>query len=558
MPNPEEVLRDIRAKKGIDPEEALRRVRADRSLLSLPQQDTPGVVARAGRAVIEGGREALDSIPAAAKAIVGIPGQVYSDVKNLVNDPVPTLKEWAGRAARFAPPAIGWTGGALVGGLPGAIAGGTLGTLAVQRVESGEIPTAEDAIREATASALLGRAGQVIPRAVKGTVKAALGPRSIIPGLASGAAPEFHSLAAPRINKLVADLRPTDAAIDTAYNNVRSKYGSVNVPMTEVQSWVAKQLARERRATPPFRRPEIIESLDEIATDTAGGWDFQQLMQNVQNLGAKLGSMPDEPKGIARLNAKQRAGLLSAMHADVDALQGPESIEWAQARRLFKRREAANTLQKYVDSGTNIVSDQHNQLNVNKMLNGIEDAEKAAARGNRSAKLFVRSFDPGELREVKQTFRDVAKDLPRIRAAAGAPTGSSQKVLQGAVGRVAAGVAGQVIGHKVGTDMGWAAGVFAPELMSQAMMTRAGRAMVRTAIKIDPTTGPVFTNTMAAFLRTQASQERGDDPPDFTSPPPRPVPTAQTAVPSPTPTIAPVPKPTPKPTRDPFLTAVEH
>ncbi len=181
------------------------------------------------------------------------------------------------------------------------------------------------------------------------------------------------------------------------------------------------------------------------------------------------------------------------------------------------------------------------------MLRGIEKAERDAARGNRGARLFVGSFDPGELGEVKATLRDVAKDLPRIRPASGTPVGSSQRVYQGAVGRIASGAAAQVLGHQIGTDAGWAMGVFAPELISQAMMSRPGRAAVRAAMKIDPQAGPLFRNTVAAVLRTQASIAKGEQPEELVAPRPKPAPTPAEAKPPPTPEQLRAANPTPTP-----------
>lgn len=204
---------------------------------------------------------------------------------------------------------------------------------------------------------------------------------------------------------------------------------------------------------------------------------------------------------------------------------------WKKMRRLDRRNFAMSELARDIDKGVGVAGDAWTSVGVNKIIKGIRSARAKAAMGNKSERLWTNSFDPGELNQIEQLLKDIKKDLPALPPGQGVITGSSQRAKMGA--------AGEVIGESLGIGKGTGAalGILSTDLIAQAMMSDAGRTMVRSAMKIDPAVGPVFRNTLATFLRMQTQQARGEPPVELAAPPPLPAP-------------GPSPQPTPGPTAE--------
>lgn len=539
------------------------------------QPEKPGVLRRAMQGVVTGAQktgEALLAAPsAAAGALVGsmeLPSKITEGIRAVHADPSGALKRGAESVGESAASLLPMRETAT--GVAKAVAQG----------DPSQLPPIEKVTEEATEFGL----SQALPNVLAhGASKVG---KFLISDVIPGTAPELHSLAIPHLEAVPERYRPTQSALDAAKADLAT-LGNPRVAMTNTQSAVQAMLRDELRMSNPDAG--WMSTLENLRRTSQRGWDFDQLKLEAEDIGGQLkqikergGAKPTEgTRGAARARDADLRRLLAAIHADANAMKmeaptyaftgevptgmgqptaralestavvpaqptvrtaGEPDIEmqrvgtkdlgtvgekWNAVSRLYRRDYAANALGRMIADNISVVGDQFDSINVNPIIRELRRAQRKQGYDS-AAKLFVGSFEPGELNDIIDTLKQIGGKLPRIPPGRGVITGSSQVVLRAAIGEAV----GMAAGHP---GAGWLGGIIGAELLGQAMMTEPGRAIVRAVMKWDPHFGPAARNTVAAFLRSQITP---DVEPDLKQPTPQ----------QPQPAPAPQPSPTPQPT----------
>jgi hypothetical protein len=292
----------------------------------------------------------------------------------------------------------------------------------------------------------------------------------------------------------------------------------VNAPkvsMAETISTVDKLLKKE--ATLAYPDKAFVKILNNFKNKTTNGMSFGDIQNNVVDLGEKIGQMA-QLKGT-RLNEMNE--LFSALHRDAasgvpiqvpgappvsGALQAKSQI-WDTARMLARRNFAANDLNKMFEQAISTVGDGYTQVRTNQVVSKIEDMMKLAKQDKR-ARLFVESFQPGELESIVDTLKSIGKEAPTVPPKAGTPVGSSGRWVESSVGGLTGAAVGGIAGHPgLGAMVGAPAGVLASNLIGKAMMTETGRSLVRRAMTPTGTISPQGAALIGAYLKSQGESQ---------------------------------------------------
>jgi len=502
-----------------------------------------GLIHRAGEGIILGGKDVAGmamNLPAAALripgAIANAPHAIAEGAREAVAHPMQAVDKIAQATGALIPMSqtIERTAKALADRDPS------------------QIPPIEDVTREATVAGLTQRLGEGVAAFTKWA------PRALVKAI-PGSQVERHSLAAPKIRAAGEHLRPTDAELQSARAEVAAVNPNLSYDVSEFRKVANDIMRSEGRLSNPDSG--TIREMENFLDSSHQGWSFDQLTAEAQRLGSELGAVrtnigarPGETTGgMNRARDANLRRLLAALHTDAEAGKpwtpaGPgapaqENLEatdaWKRMRRLDQRNFAINGLARDLEKGIGIAGDGWTSVNVNRVLKSIQTARALARRGQKSESLWVKGFEPGELDAIESTLREIKRDLPRLPPGSGEITGSSQRAKLMGAGEVIGGGAATLMGadpaHALlaGTMTG-SAMMMGVDKIAEVMASDAGRKVVRTALAIDPKAGPLFRNTLAAFLRTQSAAARGEPAPDLSAPPPRPAP-------------GPSPQPTPSP-----------
>lgn len=539
----------------------------------LPQPEQPGVIQRALHGVYTGAEKTGEAVLAAPGAVasagLGLM-DLPSKLTEAVKDPIGALKSGAKTVGETAASMIPMR--QTMTGIAEAVASG----------DPSRLPPIEKVTEEGTEFGLTQRAAEVLPRATTSAAK------FLITDVIPGTAPELHSLAIPKLEALPQQYKPTTAAMDAAKADL-AMLGNPRVGMSAFQRTATDLLQQELKLSNPDSG--WVDSLHNYLRGSRRGWTFDKLKAEAEDIGGQLkqikekgGAKPTEgTRGAARARDADLRRLLAALHEDANAMKmeaptfemgqeptgtgiptaqalpqpsavvphqptiqgaapaiemvrtgtrdlGSVGEKWNAVSRLYRRDYAATALGRMIADNISVVGDQFDSVNVNPIIRELKRAQRKQSYDS-AAKLFVGSFEPGEINDIIATLKDIGGKLPRIPAGKGVVTGSSQVVLRGAIGEAI----GMATGHP---SHAWIGGIIGAELLGQAMMSDAGRSMIRTVMKFDPHFGPTARNTLAAFLRSQIEPQTN---PDLQ-------PSAAAAAQQPQPAPAPQPSPTPGPT----------
>lgn len=499
-----------------------------------PQVQQPSTLSRIASGAMQGVGDVVSSIPKLGAAIVGAPAQVASDVRDIWNNPTTAIPEQAKRAANFA-----W------GMVPFSE---TIG-----KVVTGQPLNVQDVSRDVTRTGV----SLLVPPVVGGLVKR--GARGFVNNL-PGAGAERQVMAAENANALVQRLTPGQSQVQAAYQ-AASQTGNPTIAMSLYRDAAQNVLAHETQASLP--NGPLISRAQNILSSSETGWDWNRAISEVRRMGEDLrsyrkihGEIPKEmsdmysalradleqanPQAITqtaiparpagRLVDEQGQPLLPAQSAQPAVTQiGPPNAQttatsaaWQDAQKLARRQFAAEDLQSQINAANGTAGEGWNSFSANKVLNWVKQQERAATLGHpdTKARMFVQSWTPGELADIKATLLDISKNTSALPTMKGAPVGSSQRVLHAAE----MGAIGQLFGHG---EVGAMAGVISGELISRAMVTPFGRAMVRRAARIAPATSPQFNQLLGAWMRqpeASATPEQNNSPLSSTTAPNVPLP----------------------------------
>lgn len=387
-----------------------------------------------------------------------------------------------------------------------------------------------------------------------------------------GAGVEAHAFTIPKAEVLPDTLRPTAATVQAADAALEAVTGMpLRWSMGKFRDAAEKLIQEQRNLSNPDEG--FITELQNYIRTSDEGWSPAQLRAEARDLGAKVGGLKAErgrapehtTKGRTNTQEANYRHLLSALYEDADAAQphvagtygeapipgrgqrvgtaagpeagdirmqqaggpgaGPRSADlvevgrlWKQSRALHRRDMAANSLARMIDDNISAIGQEgFESINLRPVIKKIRRAQRKQEYDAQS-RLFVNSFEPGEVDEIVKTLRDLQKNLRPIPPGRGVRTGSSQRFIHGAVG--------ELVGRYFGAPpvLGAASGVAVAEGLTQAMMTAPGRALVRRAMKIDPSAGRVFQETIAAFLRGEMQPKAAPLPRPGTQPTPAPTP----------------------------------
>lgn len=500
--------------------------------------------------VAEGGKKAFQAIPATAalagKAALGAgeaalapfgltqPTRARQAIEAVRQDP-----GMIGRAAEsMVPPTVRYLANA-VGGDP----------------SETTPPTAkqvEEDVGTMGASALIGKA---VP-------ELALRVGRRIPMSLPGASVELHSLAAQKIENLAENLRPSAAARTAAWNRLEAAIGPIKYDMGNFRRTLSDLLSEEYQKPLAEQDGAVIGYLKEHLDNSKEGWDFNTIKPGAESIGARIGNFHSTDAGatarattgaMARRYDKQLGRMLSSINDDVEAgipsvvvqpaiapapmtsyfggpMHNPQTMEplmtegspaimgtapptaeslavhplWKAANKLHRRDMAATGFARDVQDAIGVAGDGWTSVGgLNRLINKVTKAQSLAKLGQKSERLWVNSFEPGEVNDIVSTLRDLRRQVPALTKGRGVITGSSQRLPRA----VAGAAAGEVFGGPTAREIGAGIGLAVPELIAQAMMSKPGRALVRVATQMDPTIGPIFQNTVAAFLRSQVNPE---------------------------------------------------
>ena len=414
------------------------------------------------------------------------PGRVAEDIKALATNPSEAIPEQTGRAVQMAKGMIPMyeTGKSLI---------------------TGNAPSAETVSREAT-EAGLGYLGG------KYAIPSAVGAAKKVTKSLPGASVELNELSAAKLRDIPETVRPSPGAVHNAYT-LLDQINAPKVAMGETAQTIVNLIDKEATLASPDKA--FVKLLRKFQSKIGQGMSFKDIQNNAVDLGEKIGQIAAN-KGT-RLN--ELRDLLKAVHTDAaqaipvggtsahPALQVKSGV-WDAARLLARRDFAANDLTRMIEkSGITTVGDGFTQVNANKLVTQIEDMMKLAKQ-DKKARLFVESFNPGELEGIVSTIRDIGKSAPKVPAKAGTPVGSSQRMLEISLGGLAGTVAGGIAGHPgFGATVGSLSGPIASHLIAKAMMSDTGRALVRRAMSPTGQITPQGAALLGAFLKAQGQEQ---------------------------------------------------
>ena len=458
-----------------------------------------------GRGILEGGKSVGSGLLSLPRALIHAPGQVATDVGALVSNPTEAVPQQFQRAKEFAWGAVPFS-------------------QSISDIMAGKDLSLQNLAKQGTELGLSYRLPEIaksVPTAfTKGAVKA-------IPGSAA----EMNELAMGRVRQLPELYRPTANAAKQVYS-VLDNMEAPKVYMGEVQSTAQKLLENELRLGSPDKA--FVSTLKEYLTSSKSGMSFSDLQANVVDLGEKIGSVAAN-KGT-KLNELRQ--LFSAFHQDAangvpvkvskgapvpspnvlettvgpggeyrtgpamipgQPIMGPGKLSpelmaksdvWDTARSLARRDFAANELKGMIEGSIRTTGDQVHQVTTNQVVTKIEKMIELAPQ-NKKAKLFVESFQPGELKDIVDTLNAIGSEAPRVPPGAGVSAGSYSRIKQIGIGGLAGGPVGAMVAP------------IAADILSGAMMSPNGRALVRWSMA--PTKGltPEVSQVLAAYLRSQ-------------------------------------------------------
>lgn len=212
--------------------------------------------------------------------------------------------------------------------------------------------------------------------------------------------------------------------------------------------------------------------------------------------------------------------------------------QWRRAAYLHRREMAANGLKRMLQDSIATVAggDMAERINLRPVVNSIRGAMRKSAT-DPQARLFAESFTRPELKDMISTLKEIQRRLPPIPPVAGVATGTSQRALIGSIGTLAGAGTEALMGGSpyMGGMVGGAASIVAERILSshyisQALTTDAGRAMVKLAVRVDPTLGSTFQHLVGGYLRSQMPGATAPEAPEATPtaaapPAPKPLPT---------------------------------
>lgn len=474
------VVGDFKAKYARTPESPAA---SDPSLATVAP--TPGLMEQVASGIGSGARNIATGLMSLPGVLINTPGQVWSDVKDLATRPTEAIPEMMERGKTFGKAMIPMreTGEALL---------------------SGEAPSAETVARETTEFGVPFGIAKYAKPAIVGTAKKVT--RSL-----PGASVELNELAAGTMRTLPESVRPTPGLAQRTYG-LLDQIGAPKVAMNETANAIVDLLRNEARLASPDKA--FVKILRNLQSKIRGGMSFKDIQANAVDFGEKIGQIAAN-KGT-RLG--EMRDVLGAIHADAAnaipiggttphaALQLKSGV-WDTARMLSRREFAANDLSRMIEkSGISTVGDGFTQVNTNKIVSQIEDMMKLAKQ-DKKARLFVESFQPGELQGIVDTLNEIGKRAPKVPAKTGAPVGSSQRWIEAGIGGLAGTGVGAAVGSPgLGATVGAMTAPLASNLIAKAMMTDAGRSLVRHAVSPTGRVTPQSAALFSLFLKAQGEQ----------------------------------------------------
>lgn len=306
-------------------------------------------------------------------------------------------------------------------------------------------------------------AGPGVGRAVGGAVKGLLsGAMRYLPGGGVG----LQEAGARRMEDLVKSFRP-DVDLDQLGSVV--KQFNVQIPMAKMASTLDDMITHERNLTKGATQDTSVLRMAQALRDkiNAGGGslDFQDIRNEVSRLGAMTGIAARKGETTQSEAAKR---IFAAARDDFDAAvaQGQPGRPAVEALKEFnqawRKTQAADELQDaMLNKGVIRTRDDGlREIHVQRMQELL-----------RKDKFLRESLSPQDLAEVTAVV-DKLRGIPILPPQAGQQFGAGQTAVRGAIGYVA--------GSGLGLEPGTAAAIAgaAPWIISRAMMTKPGRALV--------------------------------------------------------------------------------
>ena len=492
---------------GTVPEQQPRYVNLDPLQLSR----FPAVRERLGN-VAEGAKEAIQAIPQAAGAV----GEAALGAAELIGAPFGLTEPTRAKAAIAA---VQEDPSMIARGIKGIVPMSQTLTGLAQTVASGDpsqLPSERTVEKELGGWGATEMFGAGVSAIAKPAYKAVM---TRLPG----SAVVKHAEAVPELRAIAENLRPGPQAVQTAYDrldSMRLLVPNPNVDMTHLVDRIDELVKRETAGTgtrsvggadPDWlvRLKHLREEVEDPATGARAPWNFDKVRAFHESLGDEM-STPRQPmagspgsrQAISR--DKELRALMRAINDDARRDQPILTDQWRQARDLAHKEKSSVELGAEINKAIGTSGNAYTTVSrVNALIAKIKQLRAGAGGwGDKAARRWVQGFTDPELDGIVSKLEQVQRQLPAIPTQRGRAAGS---MVVGSRALISAGI-GELLGVHPVIAAGTTEAGF--RLLQKASMSEAGQAVVRHALRMDPTRGPFFRHIVAGYLRQQeASQE---------------------------------------------------
>jgi hypothetical protein len=333
-------------------------------------------------------------------------------------------------------------------------------------------------------------AGRIVaPMAARGTMSALQQAPRLLPG-ASAALQEEAVGQARNIPSLI---RPPAQSSDTLYSALE-KAGNPRMELPTTMSEMGRLQKIEGHIAEGLKSEPLLTVIEGLKNKTGGGgMTFQEIKENLERLGKKIGSTTDaELKGAYKDLYKS---LLTDLETASTKMGGEPAKLFQQARQAYRRELAQRELQDVItEKGITKQGeflDQFNPNAVSKWMTSTKDGQ-----------YFMKSVTPDELKAINATLKELSQ-VPTVPVKRGAPIGSGRRL--GIVG--AGGAVGGVAGGGMGAAVGMLAADKGAELISRALTSDTGRSVL---LKVLRASGGQFGQREAAVVSAALAGELGN------------------------------------------------
>jgi hypothetical protein len=304
-----------------------------------------------------------------------------------------------------------------------------------------------------------------------------------LPGAAAGQ----HEAVAEEVTETLQGLRVDNLP---AMRASVASIGNLYVPLQNFERQVVQLMGQEQGLPQRLRAPRLLPMAQDLWTELQGtlsaigqpGMSLAQVRERLDRIGSMVGDLR-RAQGAGGGSTPLYQGVRSLYRTlldDLDSLPGAVPRQLMALRRGMRQDLGAQDLE-------HLLTPHMQQRNVDGLVMVNGRAMVAALQRGRDAQFIRESIPAADLREIEALLAR-ARALPALPTPQGVAAGSSITL-----GRTVGGTAGgYLLGPLFGMDpqkgaaAGGAIGALGPRVLARALMTRPGRAFVRTVLAETP------------------------------------------------------------------------